>query len=451
MGVMMRRFQLALLISITAASPAATAELTMDEAIQTALENNLTVQSAAARAEAASARAKQATGHRLPQLDLSEIYSYTNNPSEVFAFQLNQERFDFNDFVMSDPNTPDPLTTWITRLELTLPIYTGGELGTQIDQAGYMATAEELRWQHSRQKVVYDTVTAYANLAKARDHVGLMTKARSTTARHVEIAESYAGQGLILQAEVLKARVYLAEMDELLAQAENGARLAESALNFQMGTDQMIPRSLEPLPPAPSTPGGLDDWIAAAVERRRDLEAARRELDAGRLEENKATPWYLPEIAASARYDLYDDSIFGSHGGSGSIMAFARLNLYSGGTESAKREAARLEAASYELDIRRFEEGVRLEVQQAWYDLHTARARLVTASDSLQSAREALRVREHRFSQGLDKMIDLLDAETALREAELRELVARYDVSLSTYRLLFVSGGTLTEFTEASS
>ena len=45
-------------------------------------------------------------------------------------------------------------------------------------------------------------------------------------------------------------------------------------------------------------------------------------------------------------------------------------------------------------------------------------------------------------------MIDLLDAETSLRETEMRELVARYDVSLSTYRLLFVAGGTLAEVTE---
>ena len=48
-------------------------------------------------------------------------------------------------------------------------------------------------------------------------------------------------------------------------------------------------------------------------------------------------------------------------------------------------------------------------------------------------------------------MIDLLDAETALREAELRELVARYDVSLSTYRLLFVSGGSPIQLMEESS
>ena len=101
------------------------------------------------------------------------------------------------------------------------------------------------------------------------------------------------------------------------------------------------------------------------------------------------------------------------------------------------------EAAAGEADIRRFEDGVRLEVQQAWQDLATARVRHITAKNSLAAASEAVRVRESRFKQGLDKMIDLLDAETALREAELRELVARYDVALDTYHLGFVSGANL--------
>jgi outer membrane protein TolC len=446
----MRRFLPVVLLAIAAVRGAAAEELTMTEAIESALANNLAVQSAAERAQGAAERSRQAKGYRLPQLDLSEIYSYTNNPAEVFAFQLNQERFSFADFMTTDPNTPDPLSTFITRLELMLPIYTGGQLGTRVDQADHMATAEELRWQHAQQQVAFDTVTAFTNLAKAREQVGLLTTARATTARHVELASSYAGQGLILQAEVLKAQVFLAEMDELFVQAANGARLAEAALNFTMGTDQNIPRELAPLEPPPATPGELDDWRMAAVERRRDLEAARRELEAGRLEEKTAKPWYLPEVAASARYDLYDDTVFGSHGGSGSVMAFARLDLYSGGRESAGREAARHDAAAWGYDIRRFEEGVKLEVQQAWHDLRTAEARLATAANSLQAAREALRVREHRFTQGLDKMIDLLDAETTAREAELRELVARYDVSLSSYRLLFTSGANLTPPTEES-
>ena len=66
------------------------------------------------------------------------------------------------------------------------------------------------------------------------------------------------------------------------------------------------------------------------------------------------------------------------------------------------------------------------------------------------AAKEALRVRESRFKQGLDKMSDLLDAETALREAEMRELVARYDIALDTYRLHYVSGATLMSGMEES-
>jgi len=447
----MRWSPFTILITAAFATGAGAAELTMEGAVLTALDNSPAVQAAHERTLAAGARSEQAKGHRWFSLDLSESYSYTNNPAEVFAFKLNQGRFDFGEFTMTDPNDPDWLSTWITSLELTIPIYTGGQLGNRIDQADYMASAEELRLAHTRNTVVFDTITAYTNLAKAREHVDLMNTTRATTAEHVALAESYAEQGLILNAEVLKAKVFLARIDELVAQASNGARLAEAALNFEMGTEQSIPRDIAPLPPPPTAPGDLDDWVEAAIERRRDLRAARIELEAGRLEEKTTKPWYLPEVAARGKYELYDDTIFGSNGHSGSIMAFARLNLFQGGSDSASREAAHHEAAAGEADIRRFEEGVRLEVQQAWHDLHTSKARLDTATNSLAAAREALRVREHRFKQGLDKMIDLLDAETSLHEAELRELVARYDVSLNTYRLLFVSGGSPIQMTEESS
>jgi outer membrane protein TolC len=439
-------------LTLAAVAPGLQAqELSLEEAVAIALENNPAVQAARSRAEAADARARQARGHRFGELDLSEVYSYTDNPAEVFAFKLNQERFSFDDFVAGDPNEPDFLTNWMTRLELTLPIYTGGELGARIDQAEFAASAAELRAGHSRQRVAFDTISAFVDLAKAREQVALMKTSRATTLEHLEMAEAYSRQGLILEAEVLKARVFLAEMDELVAQASNGARLAEAALNFHMGLDQRVPRTLAELEPPPAVGGELADVIDRALEQRRDLVAARRELEAGRLEEKAARSAFLPEVGASARYDLYDDTVFGSNGSSGAIMAMAKINLYRGGSDRAAIEAARRDTESFSHDIERFEEGVRLEVEQAWQELETARARLATATKSLAAAREALRVREHRFKQGLDRMIDLLDAETALREAQMREMTARYDVSLISYRLMFVSGASLTASMEESS
>ena len=446
----MRTYTLTLVAALFATGAVSAEELTLDRAVETALANNPEVVAAGARADAAASQLKGGKSHRMPKIGLSESFVYTNTPAEVFAFTLNQGRFDMGEFFLSDPNNPDALSTFMTRIDLELPIYTGGKLSARIGQASSMATAEEATLAHTRQKVAFETITAYVNLAKAREHVELLEKTRSTTAEHVRIAEQYAAQGFILDADLLRAKVYLSEMDEYLTQASNGARLAQAALNFQMGADQAMPRTLTPLPAASAAGGDLDSWTTAALEDRNDLAAARLKLEAGRLEEKATRPGYFPQIAVLGHYDLYDDTLFGSNGHSGSIMAVAKIDLWGGGSDTAQRATARYNAVSFEADVRRFEEGVRLEVQQAWQNLATAKIRHATAESSLAAAREALRVRDSRFKQGLDKMIDLLDAETALREAELRELVARYDVALDTYRLRFVSGTNLIQNLEES-
>ena len=438
----MRTYPL-ILVLVIAATTVGAQELNIDAAVNAALVNNPEVMAARERAAAATKRFDGGKSHRLPKIGLSESFAYTNNPAEVFALTLNQGRFDMEEFFLSDPNNPDPLSTFITTIDFELPIYTGGKLSARVGQAEAMATAEDYFLAHTQEKVVFETITAYVNLAKAREHQALLEKARSTTAEHVRLAEKYAAEGVILDADVLQARVYLSEMDELLTRATNGARLAEAALNFQMGADQTVPRELAPLAPALPVVGDLNDWITAAVEDRRDLAAARRKLEAGRLEEKATRPGYFPEVAVLGNYSLYDDTLFGSNGHSGSVMAVARINLLGGGSNTAARAAARHETASFEADIRRFEQGVRLEVQQAWQNRATAETRHSTAKSSLAAATEAVRVRESRFKQGLDKMVDLLDAETGLREAEMREMVARYDVALDTNRLRYVSGATL--------
>lgn len=424
--------------------------LTLPTAVERALSANPSAQAAAARAAAASARADQAAGSRWISLDLTETYIGTDSPAEAFALLLNQERFDTEKFFLSNPNDPDWLDTWVTRLEATVPVYTGGKLSSRIGQAGHMASAAGLDQAHARERVAFDTITAYANLTKAREYLSLVSKARATTAEHVRLAEQYADQGLLLSAEVLRARVYLAEMDELVAQASNGARLAEAALNFEMGGDQTTAWELVPLPPPAPVGGGLESWIQAALDQRRDLAAARLELEAGRLEEGVARSAFLPEVAVVGRYDLYDDVPFGANGGSGAVIGVARINLFRGGADEAALVAARHDTNAHTSNVRRFEEGVTLETRQAWFDLETAAARQTTANASLAAAREALTVREARFRQGLDRMIDLLDAETALREAELRELVARYDLALARFRLHFAAGASLVDLVKPS-
>jgi len=440
-----------LLVLALGAGPAPAGDtLTAEQAVSTALANSPALAASDAERAAAEARAAQAGGHWWPKLDLVEMYHGTTNPSEVFAYQLNQERFEMDEFFGSDPNNPDWLNNWMTRVELVQPVWLGGRLQSQVGQAKLMAEAQQHQHRRVRQQVAFDTLTAFTNLTKAREYHQLMVKARATTAEHLRLAEEFAEVGMIVKAEVLKARVYLSEMDELVTQADSGARLAEAALNFHMGLEQSTPQELATLPGNSAAGASLEEWMAMALERRDDLRSARTKREAGKLEEKKARSGFMPQIAVIGRYDLYDDQFLGSNGSSGSVMVNARINLFRGGADSKALDAARHQTRSYDENIDRFQEGIRLEVRQAWQDLATARARRETARASLAAAEEALRITDERFQQGLEKMIDLLDAETSLREAEVRELTARYDEAFAIHRLHFAAGHSLIDTDSAT-
>jgi outer membrane protein TolC len=145
-------------------------------------------------------------------------------------------------------------------------------------------------------------------------------------------------------------------------------------------------------------------------------------------------------VGIVARGDLVDDHVFGHHGESTAIMAQASLNLFAGGSDRAAIRVAEWDAKAGQEDVARFGEGVQLEVRQAWEEAATARARQATAARAVNAAREAERIVSERFSTGVVKMLDLLDAATARREAETRELVARAEANTAVLRLALVAG-----------
>jgi outer membrane protein TolC len=183
----------------------------------------------------------------------------------------------------------------------------------------------------------------------------------------------------------------------------------------------------------------VDGWLNTAAARP-DLASAQRMLAAGELEEKVKKAPLFPRLAFVARGELYGDKPFGSTGTSGSIMAVATWNVFAGGSDRAAALAAREEARAGREDLSRFADGVRLEVRQAYEEAQTARARHETALKALASAREVERITEERFRSGVVKMLDLLDATTARREAETRELVARADAHAATLRLAVKAG-----------
>ncbi len=423
-----------------AANPAGPdAPLTLAGAMQKARESARDVTAAQARQGAAEARASQAKALRLPAVNLTALFMRTNNPAEAFALKLNQGVFSFPEFVASNPNDASPLNTGITRAEVVLPLFTGGELSGRIDQAKLAAAAASETSSWASDNAALAAAEAYVMVAQAEEYAALLHKSRDTVAAHVKLARDYVAQGMLVKSELLRAEVELARMDDLVTEADGRVRIANANLAFRLGAEGGSSWALAPLSDPRPVDVPLDSWLATAAERS-DLGSARNLLAAGELEEKVKKAPFWPKVALVAKGELYGDKPFGSTGTSGSIMAVATWNLFHGGADRAAAIAAREDARAGREDVARFADGVRLEVRKAWEEARTAQARDETAKRALEAAREVERITEERFRAGVVKTLDLLDATTARREAETRELVARADAHTAALKLAVKAG-----------
>jgi outer membrane protein len=413
--------------------------LTLADAMARGRAQSREVAAAGARSAAADARAREARGHRLPTLRLSESWIRTDSPADAFGLLLNQERFSFPSFVSGNPNAPDPLETAITRVELELPVWTGGEISTRVAQARLAAEAAASSATRAGDAAALAAGDAWLGLLQAREHVELLGRARATVAAHAELARAYSTQGMIVRSELLRAEVELARLDDLLAEARRGAEVAEAHLAFRLAEPLGGRYALATLGEVEGELEPLAVWLARTDERP-DLAAARSLLAAGELEERAIRAGLRPRIGLVARHDWTDDALFGTHGSATTIAAAATLDLFDGGRRRAAAAAARAEAEAGRRDVESFAAGVALEVRQAHAAALAARARRATARAALAAAAEALRIVEERFRGGLLKTLDVLDAATARREAETRELVARVDAHAALLRLGLAAG-----------
>jgi outer membrane protein TolC len=428
------------LAALALAGPAAPAEpLDLAGAMGRARAGAHDVVAATARREAADARAREAFGHRLPRLRISEQWIRTDSPADAFALLLNQERFSFPDFVSGDPNDPDALSTAVTRLEVELPVYTGGELAARVAQARLAAEAAGSTATRAGDAAALAAAEAWIRLAQAEEAAELLASSRETVAAHVKLASDYAAQGMIVRSELLRAEVELAAIDDALAEARGRAHVAAADLAFRLGEAPGERYTLAPLGVPPPLDGGLESHLAAAAARP-DLESARRLLAAAELEADARRAAWRPRLGVVARHDLVDENLFGANGDSTTIAALASFEIFDGGRRSAAIAAAKADAAAGRADVARFEEGVRLEVRQAFEAATVALERRATAASALDAARESVRIVEERFRSGVVKTLDLLDAASARREAEMRELVARSEAWRARLALAVAAG-----------
>lgn len=405
--------------------------LTLAQAIDEALAGNQRLAVAAAAVDEAEAAGRQAAAHKLPRIELSYVYQRTNNPVFVFGNLLRQGNFSEANFAVDTLNDPDAINNFTPSVSVVQPIWTGGRISRREEAAELFVEAAGLRQARTRQEVVYETVQAYSGAVLATRHLAVAEEALTTAAAHVALAESMRDGGLVVDSDVLQARVRASEAREALVRARSSLAVAETALNFVIGRDLTAPVTLpRELDETTADEEPLPALVQEALAARPDLHATRvREEALGKsVDAEKAE--LLPEVAISGFAESNSDAMFGSQSGNWGLTVGATFTVFDGSARSAAVDrtlAQRRQAQEQELLLRR---AVALEVTRAYYDVQAAAESIVQAATAVELARENLRIVENRYREGLSTSVELLDAQTQRTMAQTRVVAARRDLML---------------------
>jgi outer membrane protein TolC len=424
-----------------AAEPSA---LTLQQAVKIALEKNPLHKAAVADTRVASADVREARSVLMPRLTFSETATRGNDPVYVFGSKLRQQRFTAADFTLNKLNTPLPFGNFSTRFGGSWNLFDSFASWHGVNRAKQMNEAAFHQLARTEQEIVFRVVDFYYRLLLATKQLEVTEQAAKTAQSIMDRSQARFDSGLVVESDLLTAKVRMAARQQELIRARNNLDLTRAQLSAAMGVPvdslfQPAEALAERTLPVPV----LAEVEKQALTNRPDLKRVQSEEAAQRQSVAIAKASFGPRVKAFAGWEM-DNPTFVAGGGGNNWLGGVEVqfDIFQGGAKRAElsRERALEERAAAMKQVA--SDGVRLEVRHAYYNLDSARQEVEVARAAIDQAEDSLRINQNRYDGGLTTITDLLGAEEATRRSQTDywESVYRFHTS---YANLELASGTL--------
>ncbi len=312
---------------------------------------------------------------------------------------------------------------------------------------------------HKLAQGVMETVSgfelAYWDLVKAREELKVREESLGLAQRLLERNRKRYSAGAASALEVTQAEAGVASRKEELIVARKNVREKENALKLFISKDVFSLRDVEIVPVdrplLMSLRPELEKSIAKAMENRPDYLEAKVELEKKHIKIKYAENQKFPRLDIEASYGF--NGLGGSFGdsvddlGGNPEWRLAMVLRYPLGNNSAENELviARAEARQAILRLKRLEQEIIVNVDNAIKEIEASEQRVHAAQTSTRLAREALKAEEVKLEAGLSTTYDVLKHQEDLAKARLSEIAAIIDYNKAITVFLKEEGTLLKE------
>ena len=419
--------------------------LTLDKAISTALEQNVTVRQAMNSSVAAQSGVLAAYGSYLPTLSARGGWTrqetdqpagtqyYGGQPIQISASSLTSNYY-------------------TAGLNLGYTIFNGLAREANFSAAVSNAKVADNLAVRTSQQIVYAVQSDYLTVLRNRQLVKVSEENLKRDQRQLErivesnrvgalsIGDVYRQQSLVAQDEVSvigAQNTYDKSIADLLSLV--GLEVSES---YQI-VDPSIPDSLSPadIDALKAKAAGFQDLRQRALAARPDYIGAKENFSAAQSGVTAAWSSYFPSVSASAGYNLSntDFSLLSQSKGISWGVSIS-WSLFDGFQTNRSIQNAVVQRRNAELSLLQAERNINVDVKKALLDLDAAGKQYDASLKSVQSATQDSKVAQERYNLGSGTLVDLLTANAGLVNAQVSKVNATYNYIIASRNLDYVVG-----------
>jgi len=311
----------------------------------------------------------------------------------------------------------------------------------QLSKASEQVKGANAAFAAAEQDLIVRTVQRYFGVLKAFDALKFSTAQRKAFAKFLEQTEQRYKVGLIANTDVQIAK---AQYDSAYAQeiaAENDLSNKKEILREITGEPidhfAFLRTVLALKSPEPDK---VEDWVAQAFEHNYALQAQQFSVNAARLDIRLQQGGHLPSLNINSNITHKNDSPYDPGNRTGQVGLAVSMPIFSGGSvRSETRQAVHL----YEKNKKDWETAHRQtesSTRQAFRGVLTQISQASALNQAIVSNKSALDATEAAFNVGTRTIVDVLNAQTNLIQAEKDYANARYDYIIQSIQLKQAAG-----------
>jgi len=408
-----------------------TLTLTLEEAIELALRQNPFFMATREKETQARSLVRESVSRFLPTLNAQ---GQDTLDEKLFVLE-------FPSFIPGEP--PQRISIDFTKnyqmsLAFSLPLFAGGRLVAGYKQANYSLQASRETVRLSEQETIFNVKRSFYGYLLAREFSAAAQEALDLAEKFRVNVKNLYEVGMASRFDLLRSEVQVANLQPQAIKARNSVDVAELGLKTIVGLDLDTPIAVKGELAAPP----LDTETGGAIEQALGQRPELRQIDYQRRMAGEmlkiARGSALPTLAVGGAYSFWAD---GLNFRKGAWQNFYAINLsltvpLFNGFESRAR-IGQSKAMIRELDWTRkgLSDMIAFEVRQAVLNYTQARETLLSQEKNVEQAREAVRIAELNYAEGLATNLDVSTAQVALSQARTNYSQALYDCVISQAQL----------------